>query len=209
MSYIYDIVLNFNKLYYDFYEWRDSDDILNIRRILAFRVDEKSYIDIKYNDVIVDKVFCDVIKDKCLSFSVDNSMLSCLISDGREVMGILLDDNGNVMGKSSLIFDEEEDVLAEIGNNEVYSINYEVRVYNDKRIYSRSVMEKFEYLKCFFNSNNSIDIYKYIYYDLYEKEENDITKIRDRLLKLLEDGWNSYCDKLYFCIKMLNGVGNK
>lgn len=209
MSYIYDIVLNFNKLYYDFYEWRDSDDILNIRRIPAFRVDEKSYIDIKYNDVVVDKFFCDVIKDKCLSFSVDNSMLSCLISDGREVMGILLDDNGNVMGKSSLIFDEEEDVLTEIGNTEVYSINYEVRVYNDKRIYSRSVMEKFEYLKCFFNSNNSIDIYKYIYYDLYEKEENDITKIRDRLLKLLEDGWNSYCDKLYFCIKMLNGVGNK
>lgn len=209
MSYIYDIVLNFNKLYYDFYEWRDSDDILNIRRIPAFRVDEKSYIDIKYNDVVVDKFFCDVIKDKCLSFSVDNSMLSCLISDGREVMGILLDDNGNVMGKSSLIFDEEEDVLTEIGNTEVHSINYEVRVYNDKRIYSRSVMEKFEYLKCFFNSNNSIDIYKYIYYDLYEKEENDITKIRDRLLKLLEDGWNSYCDKLYFCIKMLNGVGNK
>ena len=31
MDYIYDIVLNFNDDYYEFYEWKQEDKIINIR----------------------------------------------------------------------------------------------------------------------------------------------------------------------------------
>ena len=33
MEYIYDIVLNFNDCYYEFYEWKSTDKIINIKRI--------------------------------------------------------------------------------------------------------------------------------------------------------------------------------
>ena len=46
MSYVYDIVLNFNNDYYDFYEWKNDDLIYHIKRINLIRVDSKVYNDI-------------------------------------------------------------------------------------------------------------------------------------------------------------------
>ena len=31
MDYIYDIVLNFQKDYHDFYEWKSTDKIINVK----------------------------------------------------------------------------------------------------------------------------------------------------------------------------------
>ena len=31
MEYVYDIVLNFDNYYYDFYEWKTTDKIINIK----------------------------------------------------------------------------------------------------------------------------------------------------------------------------------
>ena len=31
MDYIYDIILNFNEEFYDFYEWKNNDNIINVR----------------------------------------------------------------------------------------------------------------------------------------------------------------------------------
>ena len=33
MNYIYDIVLNFNKEYYNFFEWNKRDNIVNVKKI--------------------------------------------------------------------------------------------------------------------------------------------------------------------------------
>ena len=53
MNYIYDIVLNFNKLYYDFYEWKESDNLLNFRKIPLFKIDDKDYNAYNYNGVTI------------------------------------------------------------------------------------------------------------------------------------------------------------
>ena len=55
MDYIYDIVLNFQNKYYDFYEWKKTDKLINIKKILVYKVNNKDYLDLKYNDVIIDK----------------------------------------------------------------------------------------------------------------------------------------------------------
>ena len=34
MKYIYDIILNFNERLYEFYEWKDNDDIEYIKKII-------------------------------------------------------------------------------------------------------------------------------------------------------------------------------
>ena len=36
MDYIYDIVLNFQNDYYDFYEWKQSNKIINVKKIIIF-----------------------------------------------------------------------------------------------------------------------------------------------------------------------------
>ena len=49
MNYIYDIVLNFNKEYYSFYEWNRKDNIINVKKIPLFLVDNECFNIMKYD----------------------------------------------------------------------------------------------------------------------------------------------------------------
>ena len=53
MNYIYDIVLNFNKEYYSFYEWNRKDNIINVKKIPLFLVDNECFNIMKYDNVCV------------------------------------------------------------------------------------------------------------------------------------------------------------
>ena len=46
MSYVYDLVLNFNNDLYEFYEWKQDDVIYHIKRIHLIKVDSKTYNEI-------------------------------------------------------------------------------------------------------------------------------------------------------------------
>ena len=54
MDYIYDIILNFQNNYYEFYEWKKEDKIINIKKILVYKISNEDYLSLKYNDVIID-----------------------------------------------------------------------------------------------------------------------------------------------------------
>ena len=43
MDYIYDIVLNFQSNYYEFYEWKTTDKIINVKKILVYLVSNQDY----------------------------------------------------------------------------------------------------------------------------------------------------------------------
>ena len=55
MDYIYDIVLNFQNQYYDFFEWKNTDKVINIKKISVYLVNDEDYLNLKYNDVILDR----------------------------------------------------------------------------------------------------------------------------------------------------------
>lgn len=40
MNYIYDIVVNFQKNYYEFFEWQKEDKIKNITRLPIYKVSD-------------------------------------------------------------------------------------------------------------------------------------------------------------------------
>ena len=63
MNYIYDIVLNFNKEYFYFYEWNKKDNIINIKKIPLFVVDNNTFNMMKYDKVVVDSSFIELIKE--------------------------------------------------------------------------------------------------------------------------------------------------
>lgn len=207
MSYIYDIVLNFNKLCYEVYEWRETDNILNFKRIPLFKISDVDYLALKYDNIVIDSDFVVYIKDCSYLVGSNDKIIAFLISNGKEVTGIRLDKNGNIIGRSSLIFDEEEDVLEDVIATNEYTIKYSLISRNlDNKISSRCISEKKDYLMCFFNSNNNIDIYRYIYYDFYEREEMNVDKIKNKLLSILNNEWNDECERLYNSIKLFNKV---
>ena len=56
MNYIYDILINLNNSKnYEFYEWRDSDNIFHIRKVPILKVSNDKFLDIKRNNIIIDK----------------------------------------------------------------------------------------------------------------------------------------------------------
>ena len=57
MNYIYDILLNFNKYLIEYFEWKDTDDIKYVKKIMLFKIDQKTIKDIIENIVILDNKF--------------------------------------------------------------------------------------------------------------------------------------------------------
>ena len=85
MNYIYDIVLNFQDNYYNFFEWNRSDKLKNIIKIPLYRVSDKDIIILKNNKVKVDKELIKKIK-------LDNKnykKIICLVSNKKITIGLL------------------------------------------------------------------------------------------------------------------------
>lgn len=189
MDYIYDIILNFQDHYYEFYEWHKEDKIINIQKVPIYKITTKNYLTIKNNYVTIDTN----------SLFGNKKIVMLLLTDGLEVMGIFLNSQGKVLKKSSLIFEESDDILENINKLKITKIRYKLNQidYNSKK--SRISTEKEKYINNFFNNiNKEKDKYKlkYIYYDIYGKEESNISKIYCDLINLSKTNKLLLYDKL-------------
>ena len=208
MNYIYDVVLNFNKDYYNFFEWYKSDNIINIKKIPFFLVDNNTYTSMKYNIITVDQDFVRSIKDKTSTYTKLKVGPSCLITNGKEAMGLLFNDKGNLIKRSSLLLDEEEEVLDEVNDNNKYNIgiikNQKRRIFNINRLEK----EKKDFLIRYISKENSLINLKYLSYDYFEKEEQDIDIIKKTLIKEIKYNWNKKFQDFYNTVKMFNKISN-
>ena len=64
MSYIYDILLNFNTKYYDFFEWNKNDEITHIKKIPIFKTTSEDFLKIKLNTVKFSENLLNLIENK-------------------------------------------------------------------------------------------------------------------------------------------------
>ena len=46
MNYIYDIVINLNQQYYDFFEWNQNDVVYHIRKIPIFKIESQDFLNL-------------------------------------------------------------------------------------------------------------------------------------------------------------------
>lgn len=113
MNYIYDILLNFKKTFYEFYDWNIEDDIIHIRKIPAFKVSSKSFIDIKKGIIKVDDFFLNSLLSKTEQIKKEGTTklkYACLFSDGKDTLAVEFKKNGITNLKSSLTIDENDDI---------------------------------------------------------------------------------------------------
>ena len=208
MNFIYDIVLNFNKEYYNFFEWNKKDNIINVKKIPLFMVFNNIFNNMKYDIVKVSSDFINMIKDKTYIYSKKDSIISCLISNGKEVIGVMFDTDGNVIKRSSLLLDEEEEVLDEVYDENVFDIDI-VSVKKRKiNEINRVQKDKSNYLLRYIKKENNTLNLKYLYYDYFEEEEEDIVKIKDRLNYEITNNYNKKLSKLYDTVQIFNKIKN-
>jgi len=207
MTYVYDLILNFNDNLYEFYEWNKDDTYYHIKKICLFRVDSKTYNDIldskvSFNDDVLINIFnkCEYYEKK----KVKTFPYVFLITDTYRTMALLLNSELKVIKYSSLLLDEEEEVNEISIRLPLVKFEYNIVADNETNDLTRFEKGILNYIaKELHKSYKKRDCkkLKYLYYEYFNEENDDI----DYIYKSLIDTLNKYSDKhdnLYKLIKL-------
>ncbi len=201
MIYIYDILVNFcdNDLVYDFYEWNSNDNVENIKRIKLIHINSNVYQDLLECNCILDddlltKIYrtCEIYKNKKVKI-IDYCLL---VSDGSRVMALEFDKDGNILYKSNLLLDEEDEIAILASNLETTNINY----HKNKRILDNRFFTRNELIIRNYLYNEIVNSYKDKEYDklsfLYQEYfDKDNLSYHDMYLDLLNSIKDNIDDK--------------
>lgn len=204
MNYIYDVLLNFQKDFYEFFEWNRNDEIYHIRKMPLFRVSSSDFNLFRNGVVCFDKEFLDSIFNRCeriKKVSVSSIAYAFLVSDGKDVMALKLNKKGINIFKSGLLIDEADDIAdiasdlreRKIGYSVIkkeFCVNFQTRfeienckrlIKNLENIYCSGENDKIRYLylECF--NENSSDVHY-----MYDKLRKEILEFGDNYLKIFD-----------------------
>ena len=208
MTYIYDILLNFNNDFYEFYEWNSDDYLYHIKRIHLIKIDSKTYNDILNNKVEIKDDLLFNIFNKCEYFDNRKVMsipYAIMLTDSYRVMAITLNMNGIVTKYSSLLLDEEEDVLEVSEKLGTIKLNYSIIEERKLNNLTRNERNIIKYIKKDLDrayKDKNINKLKYLYYEYFNKENDDIKLIYNSLIDTLNNKINDKHYDLYNLIKL-------
>ncbi|MEG0025770.1 MAG: hypothetical protein RR847_00610 [Bacilli bacterium] len=205
MSYIYDVLLNYNKYFFDFYEWNLGDDIYHIRKIPFFKVRTKVLVDIVNNDVKIDKKLLDNFFDKTEIFTknaVKTIDYACLFSDYKKVIGVKFNCDGEVIGKSSLLFLEEDEVIKACKGLKITDISYVNLNLHSSLFKTRKEIKMQSFIENKIKMETNFEKLKYLYFDCFGKSEDNINKIVADINQEIVFNWDNIYLKLYNFLKL-------
>ncbi len=190
MTYIYDILLNFNNNLIEHFEWEEKDKIKYVKKVILFKVPNKIIKDIAQNKVLLDTNFTNKIPKYEMN-GEKNAGSICLLTDGLIVIGLLIKQN-KVEKVSRLLLDEEEETL-EISEN-INMITFSYEILEKRREKQNNLTRKENIIKETLEKeikelykNNEIEKLIYIYYEFTNKENNNIEHIYKTLTNSLKD----------------------
>ena len=204
---IYDIVINFSSTEYflDFFEWRKEDELFYIDKIKAFKVNSKVLNDIINYKIKTNKEFLKQIENTTIT---DKGVIkyACLVGDNNKIYALEFLASGYVLHVSSLLLDEEEAVIEEMSNFELYSFDYQVLARKEElffltrkeKLIRNYLIDKINVLY----ENKNYDEINYLYFEMF----NDKDTFQSMYRKLIDDLTNNFSDsyfKLYEIVKIV------
>ena len=189
MKYVYDIILNFTdkSCFYEYYEWQKNDELINVRKAPIYKVKSKILEDFINNDIKVEESFIKNINNKNILYKKDIKKINnvLILSNGKKSIGVSFDKFGYLIYKSPMLIDEEDEVNKIISKEKYTDITYQVKT-NDDNNYLRVDNTKrknkiIEIQKDY--KNKEYGKLKYLYYETFNKECNNMKEIYLRLLK--------------------------
>lgn len=203
MIYLYDILANFNETLYDFYDWKTEDTILHLRKVPLFKIDTSAFIDISFNETIVDKNFLEKIYNKTQVFTARNvetiNYCAVFTNDINAVI-IMFKQDGKVIKKSKMLVNEEMEVLSISAKIEKTNLEYKVEKKNKFSNMTRS--EKIE-INNLIESINEVkdneEIINYLYFEWFNHLPG-----KNAHAHLIKDIKKSYSSKIKELLSLLN-----
>lgn len=203
MIYIYDILLNLRQMDegLEFYEWKEDDLIEHIKKVPLFKVSKTLIEDLFTNKLQLDITILPKIRNKAICyFNGETKQIPYLVllSDGRKCFAIELDNKGNTLYKSSLLLDEEEEVLEMTEELVELPIGYKkTKIKNNKDQLTRFEKDNQKFLLRELEriKDNKEEI-NYLYEEYFD---NNLTSIDDKFNTLKDNvyiGSNNYIKEL-------------
>lgn len=211
MNYIYDILLNFNRQLYDFFEWDINDNIVHIRKIPLYKINTKSLLKIRDNRIRFEQEFLEKVKNKTEVFTnkdVEFLEYSFLLTDGSSVLALKCNQNGESIGKSMLLVDEDMEVLDVSKKIKETEILFEVMLeerYIPLKTRKEQRMEKYvrdELHKS--GKQKANEKLEYLYFECFGKSEHSIDTILNHFYLQMKKGNYSLIQKLYDFFKLIS-----
>ena len=192
MIYIYDILVNFSKkLPYDFYEWNKEDEVMNIKKIKLVKVTTKTLKELLEYESNIEKDFLLKIYNTCELYNRNKTYnYAFLLSDGNRVIAINCDKEGNILGRSKLLLDEETEIAILANSLDPTSIKYNKK--EKLESYSFITRNEIEIYKFLYNEiessyrNKEYSKLKYLYQEYFDKDIDSNKKMCDDLLNTLD-----------------------
>ncbi len=183
MNYVYDIILNFQKHFYDFYDWNTDDEITHIRKIPLFHITNKDFKNLKssvckFEPEFYEKIYNHTEKFKKINVTFINYVF--LVSNGKEALALKLNKDGLCTHKSSLLLDEEEEIADIAEDLKIYNLNYKIIKKGELSFQTRAEKENLDNVanKLGYLYNHKEDEkLKFLYLECFDKTETDINKI--------------------------------
>lgn len=203
MIYIYDILLNLRQMDegLEFYEWKEDDLIEHIKKVPLFKVSKTLIEDLFTNKLQLDITILSKIRNKAICyFNGETKQIPYLVllSDGRKCFAIELDNKGNTLYKSSLLLDEEEEVLEMTEELVELPIGYKkTKIENNKEQLTRFEKDNQKFLLRELEKikDNKEEI-NYLYEEYFD---NNLTSIEDKFNTLKDNvyiGSSNYIKEL-------------
>ena len=192
MVYIYDILLNFNKNLYEYYEWEKKDNIVHIKKIPIFKVTSNVLNDILTKNIKIDNSFFNIILNKCEIFDkkrIKCIKYACLFTDSYKIIGVKFQENEILL--SDLLLDEADDSCSISNRCKLFKLEYNIlgdknieyfKTRNEIKIKNKLIEE----INNIYN-NKEYGKLKYLYFEYFNKYIENIDDCYNELLNSLED----------------------
>lgn len=184
MNYTYNVTVNFNESFINFYEWNENDNITRLNKTLLYEVDMKTYHDILNKNIIVDKNFLDTL-------IITN--YTCIFTTEVDAICVKFNLDGTIKFLSKLLLDEEKDILEELSKENKIVLNYK-KISNKQMGYSKFTRSEKQNIDKILNflikEKNNTSLIEYLYYEWFNK-----IKTTDKFKELYLEITKEYCDK--------------
>ena len=201
MNYVYDILVNFKYPLIDFYEWNKGDNIENIKKIPLCKINKDDFIKFKNNRFKLNNI--DAFKNGTKLFNNKKKTYNAIIyTDGFAATAFNFDEKGICISKSSLLIEEESEIIDSANLIPETSINYEL-LGKDKLDLTRTRKEESitKYLIKEISRIEDINKFNYICYECFGEIKN-LTK--KSLIDLIKDSWDDRYYKIYDFLTLIS-----
>lgn len=213
MIYIYDLILNWcRSKKYEFFEWKGTDEIEYIKKIPIFKI--KKFDSLFNNDIKVNNEFLNKIHNKSEVYGgkkIDKIEYSCIFCDDtlNKAVAIEFNEEGYSLYKSMIYFYDLDDVFSLAKKIDIIDLDFSVVEKNDiVDIYLTrdEVIKKKVLINEIDNSynDNDIDKLKYLYYEMFGTEVDDINIIYKNIINSLNNNFDYKHDMIYDIVNIPN-----